>query len=120
MGAGVEATLTIERVDVRRYLMDATPITPQTTTGIVEWSGLSPSQAYILVASFTGDGTIVIENDGISPTQTESVVIDNLSMRVAVLITPRAHTIRLTFPPTVVLAAASLSHYAGGNPGNEV
>lgn len=127
IGTGTLATLRIAKIQVK-HVRSGTKVSPTSTTPVGfnnkhVWTGLQPG-AYLIAVGFTSTpatGTITIEDDQLTPTYTNTDVIDTTKQRSSVfLVQPASASIALLVPLALSIAAVYLQRYDGGYAGSDL
>lgn len=126
IGTGVDATLRVAGTKVR-HIHSGTKLTP--TSSVVlgnvryAWAGLT-DQPYLVLAVITpaaASGTLTIENDGVSPSYTKAVSIDDtLQLSAVFLVQPKTTSLVLRVPVAFTIAAVYAQRYDGGYAGHDL
>lgn len=127
VGAGAPATAYVADVDLRHIFSQAFVVfTSQAVVGPnmeYRWAGLpnDPVLVRAVLVATPGPVPFVVENDVVSPTVSDTVLIDSAeNVGFASLMQPKAGSLVLRVPTLVALASVALHRYGGHYHRNEV
>lgn len=127
VGVGSAAAINVAEIDIRHiFTQGLVSFTSQTTVGVdteYHWTGLPrvPLLVRATLGTTASPSAFVLRNDALSPTQTNTVLIDDgENVGFVALVEPRGSTVVLLVPPLVALVSVALHRYGGHYHPNEV